>query len=129
MGAWDIIRYAAGGLESPAERVAQAEPSLRRNGLYGLIDPDGDGRVRLDTGHVLSAGIFDDKPDWGLTIMHRDRPNLDSAIRVHMGTRAEGVGDRMRNVLGHPAVMHAMREQMEPHGEDKWVDFDSRELR
>jgi hypothetical protein len=129
MGVFDVIRRAASGLPTPAERAEQARPSLERNGLGRMIDPDGDGEVHLDTGHHMHGIMFDDKPDWMLIVKHRSRPDLDSVIRVHMGTEAEGLGDRIRNVLGHPAVMRAMRDQMSPHGEDQWVDFDHRELR
>jgi len=114
MGAWDMIRRAASGLPSPPERAEDARPGLERNGLGGLIDPRGDGEVPLDSGHRLTATMFDDKPDWLLHIRHDANPDLMHGITVHVGTDASEVGDRIRHALGRRDVMESMREQMTP---------------
>lgn len=118
MTAWDLIRQAASGPLHPAWE--EAYPSLEKNGLGKLTDDD-DPFIHLETGHRMALGASGENPtSWTLHVSH-DRDHEESEYGIpgrkvvaYLGTRNEGVGDRVMQALRHPEVMKGMRRLMTP---------------
>ena len=106
----DLIRKRAATEDE--QRWERARPSLERNGITSRFD--GLGVAHLETGHTLLTPYDHARGQWKLVILHGNHAVHQKGIIGGLGPGDEDVGERAMGVMRHPAVMQAMRDQMNP---------------